>query len=236
MCSKSESIGKISAALVAFSGEVKSIGKDANNPHFKSQYTSLDHMIDETKPLLHKHGLTVMQFPGGEGEKVTVRTMILHESGEWIESEPLTLKPTKLDPQGAGSAITYARRYSYAAALSLSLGDDDDANAASAPHMPAQATQQSRQTQYSGQQQSTSQTATGSQGGISEAQVRYIHKLKSDKNVPDQDFIRIVKEIGKGKESIKEFSKSEASEIINLLNNYVAQEYFAPDMEEDLPF
>lgn len=239
MCNKSESISKISAALVAFSGDVKGIGKDATNPHFKSQYTSLDHMIDETKPLLTKHGLTIMQFPGGDGEKVTVRTMILHESGEWIESEPLTLKPTKFDPQGAGSAITYARRYSYAAALSLSLGDDDDGHAASAPQMPAQASQQSRQTQYGGQQQSASQTPTGSQNGyspnITEAQIKYIYKLKNDKNVLEHDFARMVNEIGKGKTSIKEYTKKEAQEIINLLTNYVVQET-SDQAYDDLPF
>lgn len=133
MCNKSESIIEIAKALIAFQGEVKPIDKDGTNPHFRSSYTTLDNMIDETKPILQKHGLTVMQFPGGDGEKVTIRTMILHTSGEWIESEPLVLRPTKNDPQGIGSAITYGRRYSYASALSLSLGDDDDGNAASTP-------------------------------------------------------------------------------------------------------
>lgn len=165
MCNKSESIAKIASALVAFSGEVKSIAKDAANPHFRSAYTSLDHMIDETKPLLNKHGLTVMQFPGGDGEKITIRTMILHNSGEWIESEPLTLKAVKNDPQGAGSAITYGRRYSYAAALSLSLGEDDDGNAAS--HAP-----QGSQTRQSAPQgegtngQSTAQAPKTSASGL----------------------------------------------------------------------
>jgi hypothetical protein len=133
LCNKSESIVNIAKALIAFQGEVKPIDKDGTNPHFRSSYTTLDNMIDETKQLLQKHGLTVLQFPGGDGEKVTIRTMILHTSGEWIESEPLVLRPTKNDPQGIGSAITYGRRYSYAAALSLSLGDDDDGNAASTP-------------------------------------------------------------------------------------------------------
>jgi hypothetical protein len=148
VCQKSESIASIAKALVAFSGDIKSIEKDGTNPHFKSSYATLDNMIDETKPLLKKHGLTVMQFPGGDGEKVTVRTMILHESGEYIESEPLTLKAVKMDPQGAGSAITYARRYSYAAALSLSLGDDDDGNAASTLHQqPVQTSKPAQQRQ-----------------------------------------------------------------------------------------
>lgn len=133
MIKMSESIKNIAPALVAFQEDVKRIDKDGVNPHFRSTYTTLDNMIDETKPILQKHGLTVMQFPGGDGERVTIRTLILHKSGEWIESEPLTLRPTKQDPQGIGSAITYGRRYSYAAALSLALGDDDDGNAASAP-------------------------------------------------------------------------------------------------------
>lgn len=138
MCNKSESISKISAALVAFSGEIKSIEKDGTNPHFKSSYTTLDHMIDVTKPILHKHGLNVMQFLGGDGERITCKTMIIHESGEWIESDPFTVKAQRTDPQGAGSASTYSRRYSYSATLSLSLGDDDDGNAAS--HHPKLAT------------------------------------------------------------------------------------------------
>jgi hypothetical protein len=130
---RSESIAKITQALVNFHSEIKSISNDAVNPHFKSKYTTLDHMIDHTKPILSKHGLAVIQFPGGDGERVSIRTLLCHVSGEWIESEPLTLRPAKIDPQGAGSAITYGRRYSYAAALSLSLGDDDDGNAASQP-------------------------------------------------------------------------------------------------------
>lgn len=182
MCSKSESISKIASALVAFSGEVKSISHDANNPHFKSQYTSLDHMIDETKPILTKHGLTVMQFPGGDGERITVRTMILHTSGEWMESEPLTLKAVKTDPQGAGSAITYGRRYSYAAALSLSLGDDDDGNAAS--HAPqnrssSAPTSQTNQPSSRPAQAPTSQPSTSSNGNGGSIMAR-VYKLREE--------------------------------------------------------
>lgn len=213
MCSKSESITKIAAALVAFHGEVRSISHDSENPHFRSQYTSLDHMIDETKPILHKHGLTVMQFPGGDGERITIRTMILHSSGEWIESEPLTLRPVKLDPQGAGSAITYARRYSYAAALSLSLGDDDDGNEASA----GQPQNNRPSTQNQPSQQRSSQPAGANL--ISQAQINYCQKLKNDKRIDDDDFKRIIEEMS-GQESIKELTKKQASELIDLLNNY----------------
>jgi hypothetical protein len=211
MCNKSETISKISAALVAFSGEVKSISHDAENPHFRSQYTSLDHMIDNTKPILHKHGLTVMQFPGGDGEKITVRTMILHDSGEWIETEPLTLRPVKMDPQGSGSAITYARRYSYAAALSLSLGDDDDGNAAS----------QSPNNSNNKAQTQQGNNTSSNPPEISQAQINYCLKLVGEKGISDDDFNRMLEEIS-GKTKLKELTKKQASEIIDILNNYQA--------------
>lgn len=204
MCNKSETIEKIAAALVAFNGEVKKIEKDGTNPHFKSAYATLDNIIDETRPILHKHGLTVMQFPGGDGERVTVRTMVMHESGEWIESEPLTLKPTKTDPQGAGSAITYARRYSYASALSLSLGDDDDGNAASVP--------QKSEPQNNTQGQQTTQ------GMISSKQVGLIKTLVNQKKVPDE----VYRDMIAPKVSTTSLTSTEASVVIEKLNKYGA--------------
>ena len=131
MCNKSETISKLAVALVKFNCEMKIIEKDASNPHFKNRYASLDTIIDEVRPLLAKHGLAVLQFPGGDGEKFTLRSMLIHESGEWIESEPITMRPVKNDPQGIGSCNTYARRYSLSSLLSLNTGEDDDGNDAS---------------------------------------------------------------------------------------------------------
>ncbi|WP_091016057.1 ERF family protein [Paenibacillus amylolyticus] len=131
MCNKSDSIANIAVALVKFNGEVSKIEKDSSNPHFKKKYASLDNIIDEIRPILHKHGLSIMQFPGGDGERFTMTTMLLHESGEWIESQPIVMKPVKNDPQGIGSCTTYARRYSLSAFLSLNTGEDDDGEGAS---------------------------------------------------------------------------------------------------------
>lgn len=136
MCNKSESIVNLAKALVTFNTEVKIIEKDAKNPHFKNDYATLDTIINEVRPLLAKHGLVIMQFPGGDGENYTLRTMLIHESGEWIESEPLTMRPVKNDPQGIGSCTTYARRYSLSAMLSLNTGEDDDGNHATQPQAP----------------------------------------------------------------------------------------------------
>ena len=128
---KSESIKNIAAALVKFQEEVKNPPKSADNPFFKSKYTPLDVIVDTVKPLLGKQGLSYIQSPGGDGEKISITTLIMHISGEWIETDPLVLKADKANAQGAGSAITYARRYALAAALGIASDEDDDGNGAS---------------------------------------------------------------------------------------------------------
>jgi hypothetical protein len=131
MCNKSESIKEIATALANFNGEVSKISKDAKNPFFKNNYATLDNIVEEVRPILTKYGLSILQFPGGDGENVIMKTMLLHESGEWIESDPLIMKPVKNDPQAFGSCVTYARRYSLNSFLSLNTGEDDDGNKAS---------------------------------------------------------------------------------------------------------
>lgn len=133
---KSESIKSIAEALALFNAEVRNVGKDRTNPHFKNEYATLDALIEETKPLLSAQGLSIMQFPSEDDGQVAVTTLLLHKSGEWMESPPLKMRPVKNDPQGAGSVITYLRRYSYAAVLSLALGDDDDGNASTGRAAP----------------------------------------------------------------------------------------------------
>lgn len=227
MCNKSESIVNLAKSLVAFNKEVKIIEKDGKNPHFKNDYATLDTIINEVRPVLAKHGLVIMQFPGGDGEKYTLRTMLMHESGEWIESEPLTMRPVKNDPQGIGSCTTYARRYSLSAMLSLNTGEDDDGEGASGGKAPVQDTTKPPNTPKTSTQTNTpstqsnvsGSTGTGPTGLISTAQISYCHKLKNDKGIAEDDFRRMISEIG-GRESIKELTKKEASEFINLLNNY----------------
>lgn len=141
---KSESIKEIAVALAKFNGEVSKISKDAKNLQFKSEYVTLDALIQATRPILQSHGLSIMQFPlAKETGEIGVQTMLLHESGEFIESEPLYMTPVRMvkggifeiakDPQAAGSVISYLRRYSYQAILNLNTGEDDDANKATPP-------------------------------------------------------------------------------------------------------
>ena len=129
----SESIKEIAAALSAFQSEVKDPSRNGENPHFKSKYVQLDGLLAAVRPILANHGLSLMQSTGGDGVNISVSTLIMHTSGEWIETEPLVLKAQQATPQGAGSACTYGRRFSLSAALGVAWDDDDDGNAASTP-------------------------------------------------------------------------------------------------------
>jgi hypothetical protein len=135
---KSESLKNFAAAMCQFQGEVKNPPKSADNPFFKSKYTTLDTLIDTAKPLLQKNGLSYLQSCSGDGANIIVTTLLMHNSGEWIESDPLTLKADKATAQGAGSAITYGRRYALAAALGLASDEDDDGNGAEPQKQPQQ--------------------------------------------------------------------------------------------------
>lgn len=119
----------LAAALVAFQAECPSIPKTKTNPHFKSKYAPLDAIHDAIKPLLSKHGLAVMQFPTAEQGAAGCITRVMHSSGEFLE-ERFLVPLSKQDPQGACSAVTYARRYGLSGALGIVADDDDDGEAA----------------------------------------------------------------------------------------------------------
>lgn len=218
MCKKSETISKLAVALVKAQSEITAISKDGKNPHFKSKYATLDNIIDETRPVLAKHGLAILQMPGGDGENVIMRTLLMHESGEWLETEPLVMRPVKNDPQGIGSCITYARRYSYSALLSISTDEDDDGNGAS--HAPqASYSRPSNHTNQSTSQTSQPNTSNSvTSDKVSEAQLRMIGKLKNEKHVSDEDYRELlVAQFGIN--SSKDLSKRQASEFIKYLQD-----------------
>ena len=124
---RSESITKLTMALVKFQGQMLKVGKDSINPHFKNKYASLSTIIEATQKPLADVGLAVVQMPSGEN---CLTTMLIHESGEFI-SETYKMTPQRNDPQGLGSAITYQRRYALGAVLNLNIDEDDDGNQAS---------------------------------------------------------------------------------------------------------
>lgn len=130
----SDSIKNLATALLKAQGEFTGVLKDKTNPHFKSKYADLQAAISATEDPLRTNGLLVIQTPFGETatQSAGVTTRLIHISGEWLEGELELPAGTanRIDAQTFGSAITYARRYSYLGILGIAP-EDDDGNVAS---------------------------------------------------------------------------------------------------------
>lgn len=120
---------QIATALVKAQKAFGPALKTNTNPAFKSKYADLSACIEAVVDALNDNGIAMIQQTREDSTGVTVETMFLHESGESITSGPLHVPASKQDPQGYGSALTYARRYSLMAACGIAP-EDDDGNAA----------------------------------------------------------------------------------------------------------
>ena len=127
----SEHLAELAGALCKAQAMIRGALKDSTNPHFKSRYADLASCWDACREALAANGLSVVQLPEGSGNVVEMTTRLMHSSGQWIECTG-TFTPSKADPQGMGSCITYARRYQLCAVVGISP-EDDDGNAASEP-------------------------------------------------------------------------------------------------------
>ena len=120
----------IYTALLAAQREMPALQKSGINPHFRNRYVPLEELISAVVPVLNKYGIVLIQAPTYHEGQPALQT-ILRCNGESIEAT-MPLLCAKDDPQGQGSAITYARRYSLMAMLGLSADEDDDAEKATA--------------------------------------------------------------------------------------------------------
>lgn len=128
----SESITEISKAMAAFQKEVKQPFRDADNPFFNSKYVPLENVVEAIHDIAPKHGLSFVQWAlNDENGRVGVATMLMHESGEFIEFDPVFFEAEKQTPQGYGALITYIKRYSLSAIFGITSDQDDDGNEAS---------------------------------------------------------------------------------------------------------
>ena len=129
----SASIEKIAAALAIAQGEMKPAIKDKENPFYKSSYADLASVWSACRGPLSKNGLSVVQVPTLNGGKMVLITMLLHTSGQYLRGE-YPVVPLKTDPQGIGSALSYARRYSLASMVGICTDDDDGESAEGRKH------------------------------------------------------------------------------------------------------
>ena len=127
---------EIAAALVKAQKEFGPALKTSNNPHFRSKYADLAACVEAVVDALNNNGIYLMQLNEERENGICVQTVFIHESGEQISSGALFVPASKYDPQGFGSALTYARRYSLMAACGIAP-EDDDGTAAQTPVPPA---------------------------------------------------------------------------------------------------
>ena len=130
----SSEINELAAALVAAQGEFSAVPKGAVNPFFKSKYAALPDVVASASPVLSKHGLAISQhITYDENGNDALMTYLMHKSGQYL-AYSMKLHLVKDDPQAQGSAVTYARRYSYMSVLGLVADEDDDGNRATQAH------------------------------------------------------------------------------------------------------
>lgn len=131
---ESESLDKFLPAWLAFQREMDPATKSSENIHLKSTYANLREVFRAVKGPLFDQGFCFTQLPRTYRDgSVSVRTKIWHvESGQWMVCV-LKLRPEKATPQGVGSAITYAKRYSMEALTGLESEDDDGNKASGIP-------------------------------------------------------------------------------------------------------
>lgn len=130
---KSDSLGALAKALTNFQKAAPRITKDKtatiqqkNGGTYTYKYADLASIWDAIRGHLADNGLAVIQSPTVQQTEASLTTLVVHESGEWVE-DTMPLKITQDSPQGQGSAITYARRYSLCSMLGIVADDDTDA-------------------------------------------------------------------------------------------------------------
>ncbi len=127
----SPEITELAKAMIKVQQSLTPALKDQLNPFTKSRYATLNSVIDACRETLISNGIWVAQYPvSTEQGHIGLVTKLIHvESGQW-QSSLMVMPLPKNDPQGYGSALTYARRYGLATLIGLTTESDDDAEGA----------------------------------------------------------------------------------------------------------
>lgn len=136
----SQETTNIFKALIEAAPEIQSIGKSKQAYGYK--YATLDSLIDMLRQVLPKHGLWFTQSPSRVGDKSTLTTRVIHNSGEWFE-DSIEMTDTELqgkanDTQKVGASITYYRRYALSAVFGVASDEDVDGNLNNVQQKPQQ--------------------------------------------------------------------------------------------------
>ncbi|MBC1521426.1 ERF family protein [Listeria aquatica] len=222
----SETITELAKALSQFQKAVEQPTKSANNPFFKSKYVPLENVITTIKKHASPLGLGYVQVPVSEENKIGVKTILTHDSGEFIEFDAFLLPLDKNTAQGAGSALTYARRYSLSAAFGIASDEDDDGNEASGNDEKKQSTKSTKPTTSKRKQEDPLATSGD------------VEVLKSKSHELEQIFGKTQKEVwaSYGINQKEDLTKKKVMRAINSIQNELNKVNQEQEKQEELPF
>lgn len=225
---QSEQINEIAIALAKVQAVLEAAEKNSTNTvggGGKKKYADIAAVYSAIREPLSNNGLSIAQTmrPSDPGT-VCVRTMLMHESGQWISGECVLPWDRQGGPQGAGSAITYARRYSLSAMIGVVSEDDDDGLGA----MPKSKSNSRK----------TPESPTDIQVNFADRnQVQRIQILMKEMGIDDRD-VRIArtntwlaKNGGHEITSTNELTKQQAAKLIATLEKQIADSQALPGQD-----
>ena len=115
----------LATALVKAQMEMVTPKKTALNPFFKNKYSDLNSILEAILPAFNNNGIVILQPTCTIDGKNYVKTILMHESGELIESLTEIIFSKQNDAQSQGSGISYARRYGLQSFVAAGSEDDD---------------------------------------------------------------------------------------------------------------
>lgn len=194
------------SAFIKFQSEFKGLRADASNPFFKSNYIKLDGILEAVRPLLAKHGLAVIQNAHTTEEGLmAVKTILIHESGQSMETDVMTMRPTKDDPQQRGSVVTYMKRYQLGALVGVCESVDDDGNLAT-----------HGKSQPEVKQQTKNEITTNS--------IKTLHAIRGELGKTEEEFkAGLSTMLKRDIKSIKDITEPEAKNLIKTLSKKVKE-------------
>ena len=116
---------QIATALLKAQSEMSNPKKGATNPFFKSKYADLNAIREAVIPTLNENEIIVLQPIVHVDGKNFVQTILMHSSGEKLESLTEIIYNKQNDAQAQGSGISYARRYALQSFVCVGADDDD---------------------------------------------------------------------------------------------------------------
>lgn len=228
MIRSSDQTDQLATALAQFQSEMRSVPKThratvptKSGSEYSYVYADLADTVEAAAPLLSARGLSVTQAPGWVDGTDVLTTRVMHSSGQWVEGT-MRLFLSKEDPQSHGSALTYARRYAYCAALGIVADEDDDGasatrRAASSAHQVPRGSVR-RAPSRPPHDPETGELRQANAKGASEAQLRFLAKLGARRGLSDDGLVTFASATsGREISSLADLSTAEASAAIDAL-------------------